>query len=176
MFLKGYKLASPGALVALVCFFLPWMFVSCMGQPVAEFNGMELAVGPQINTVMGSQRADAAPLLFLIPLVSLVILVLAILAGRRRRVNWLDKLVTFLLGLLALSTTMLLPLALGSSPEIQQAREVGVAVELRLGFWGTALGLLLTVVGGVMNWFGKETFTPATSTVASVSPPEGSPG
>ena len=45
------KRISPALLVlALVCFLLPWVSVSCQGQKLASFTGLQLATGTSIHT------------------------------------------------------------------------------------------------------------------------------
>lgn len=40
-----YNLARGAKLLALLCFFLPWVTVSCAGQELASMSGYELATG-----------------------------------------------------------------------------------------------------------------------------------
>lgn len=43
------KVSSPLFLLALLCFFLPFVKVSCQGQPVASFTGVQLATGTDLT-------------------------------------------------------------------------------------------------------------------------------
>lgn len=169
MFIKGYKLASPGSLVALLCFFLPWMLLSCNGQAVDEFSGAELASGAVVDTMLGSQPIDAMPMLWLIPIACLCVLLLAFLAGRRGTIAGADKILTFLLGLLPFVYLVLTIINMISSPELQEARQQGVSLTARFGLWGTLLGMLLVTIGAVMNWFGAKAVSTEASS-GSVSP------
>jgi hypothetical protein len=53
MFRKGYLLSTPGAVLVLILFFLPWVELSCAGEVVATVSGYEAAAGmegvPQLN-------------------------------------------------------------------------------------------------------------------------------
>ena len=42
---NGHKVGSSGAGVAMLCFFLPWVMVSCGNQPIASFGGILLMLG-----------------------------------------------------------------------------------------------------------------------------------
>ncbi len=152
MFFSGYKFASPGAIAVIVCFFLPWVFVSCYGQPIAEFSGFELAAGPEIPGAFGTEQGEPAPILLTLPALGLLVLALAFWAARRRVTNWLDKIGVLLIGL---GPLLLLILGLFGSTERQELAQEGIFIEYRIGVWGTLLGLLLIGVGGVGNWLNR---------------------
>lgn len=153
MLFRGYKFASPGALTVLVCFFLPWMMVSCFGQPVAEFSGLDLAMGPEIPGAFGTDRGDATPSLFVLPAIALIVLLLGFAAASRRGVNLLDRLGIMLIGL---GPLFMLGTSLFGSSERSELAEQGILIEYRIGVWGTLVGLALIVGGGLMNWMGGE--------------------
>jgi len=151
MFFKGYKVASPGAIVVLVCFFLPWVFVSCYGQPIAQFSGYELAAGPMIQGPFGgAERADPTPILFGVPAVGLAVLAFAFMTTQRRRTNLLDKIGTPAFGLLTI-VAMIFGF-LSDADGLQELAQQGISIEFRIGFWGTLLGLLAVTMGGILNW------------------------
>lgn len=53
-----YNLARGAKLLALLCFFLPWVTVSCAGQELASMSGYELAAGSVTvtNPVSGARE------------------------------------------------------------------------------------------------------------------------
>ena len=152
MLFRGYKFASPGALTVLVCFFLPWMMVSCFGQPVAEFSGLDLAMGPEIPGAFGSERGDATPSLFILTAIALIVLLLGLAAASRRNVNLLDQLGILLVGL---GPLLMLGINLFGSSERSELAAQGILIEYRIGIWGTLVGLVLIIGGGLMNWMGS---------------------
>lgn len=165
---KGHKVASPGAAIATIGFFLPWVLASCEGQAMASFSGWDLATGSTINLGFYAQQLPGQPAIFLILLAGLGALGLAYLALRRGAVRkLLDGLALAGLGGLAL----LIVLSQFSGAQEDAARE-GIALDYQLGFWAVVLGHLAVVIGGVMNLIGKGQSLPVSeATQASASPP-----
>jgi hypothetical protein len=74
----GRKLSPAALVLALICFFLPFVTFSCQGQKVASFSGLQLATGttiqqPQMFGPPKSQKVGAEPLA--------VLALLSVLAG-----------------------------------------------------------------------------------------------
>jgi len=142
MLSKGYKVAAPGACVAALCFFLPWFFVSCSGQPVRSFSGLEFATGTEVN----GQRISGSPELFLVLLCSLVVLTLAYFAWRRGHATTVEGVTLLGLGTLPLVLLWL------KSFDAQSNMPSGLQItEIQYGFWGTILGNIIVMVGGALN-------------------------
>lgn len=80
----GNKIVGTGASVAVICFFLPWVLVSCGGQPVASISGWQLAAGGSISTGWGSQPIPSSPMLFLVLLAALASLAAVYLAYKQQ--------------------------------------------------------------------------------------------
>ena len=38
------------AVIVLICFFMPFVKISCGGQPIASITGLDLAIGKKIDT------------------------------------------------------------------------------------------------------------------------------
>ncbi len=83
------KKLSPAAFVlALVCFFLPFVTFSCQGQTVASFSGIQLATGTRIQQPQAfgppkEHKVDAEPLATVALLSVLAALVLSFLRGKK---------------------------------------------------------------------------------------------
>lgn len=146
MFNRGYAITSPGALLALLCFFLPWVLVSCGGQPVAEFSGWELASGAPVQTAFGPQEMEATPLFFAVPVGALAALGLALAASRRADMTTLDVIGPLLAGVLPLAVLLLR--YMNARDEMLSS---GLEVSLRFGLWGVLAGLLAIAAGAVVN-------------------------
>ena len=142
---KGYKVASPGAGVAVLCFFLPWILVSCGGQGVT-LSGWELAAGTTVGVGFSAQQVPGEPILFLVLLAGLGVLALAYFALQRGYLTKLDG-----LGPIGLGALPLLVLFIQFSGTREQAAQQGFVVEYQYGLWGVVLGYIATIVGGVMN-------------------------
>lgn len=144
---KGYKIASPGAGVAVLSFFLPWFLVSCGG---AEFSmsGWNLAAGMLVDDGFGSvEYVPGNPIFFIILMAGLTILALAYRSARRgRATRVLDG-----VGVAALSALALL-FTLSAVVSLEQEAEMnGMTVRAQFGLWGVLLGYLASFVGGLAN-------------------------
>ena len=82
------KLSPAAFVLALVCFFLPFVTFSCQGQTVASFSGIQLATGtsiqqPQVFGPPKEHKVDAEPLATVALLSVLAALVLSFLRGKK---------------------------------------------------------------------------------------------
>jgi len=144
---RGYKVSTPGAGVAAICFFLPWILVSCNRQPVAQLSGWDLAAGTTVGSGFSAQQIPGTPLIFLVFLAALGVFALAYFALQR---GYLTKLDGFgLIGIGALPLLMLFYQFSGSQAE---AARQGYRIEFQYGLWGLVLGYIAVIVGGIMNW------------------------
>ena len=139
----GRKISGIGASLALLCFFLPWVMVSCGVQ--VSMSGLDLATSPgQLN----------APswLLLLVPVAALAILWVLYSALNNPRAGLLQTANR----ILAFAGAGLLPVIL-TYIGIQNARNdpenlgLGVLIHLEYGFWGTAFGFASSIVGALLD-------------------------
>jgi len=163
--MRGKYISGPAAVLVLVCFFLPWVTVSCSGQPIGQFSGYDLAAGVS---------AAAVPIpgdgwLFLVPIVALVTLVggaLAIVNRDWERATGVAVTAVSLLGLLLLTWRWLRFRALSGTL---------VAAATEPGLWLALAGLALMVLGGVLSviWPGRATAVTSrlSATQPSAKPP-----
>jgi hypothetical protein len=145
-FSKGHKVGSSGAALAILCFFMPWMLVSCSGQ-TATLSGWELAAGTSVGGGFYAQQMEGNPILFLAPLAALGVIAIAYLAYKRGTLTPnSDGYAVIVLGALPL----LIFLTSFSGVEAKAAQQ-GAYVEFQFGFWGAVIGYLAVVAGGVLN-------------------------
>jgi hypothetical protein len=100
MLSNGYKVSSSSAALAIVCFFLPWVMVSCSGQPLLSLSGWDLAAGKTLETGFGSEKMPGEPLMFLALLPGLAVFGLAYLTSVRGKLSFFDKVGLVVLGVL----------------------------------------------------------------------------
>jgi hypothetical protein len=145
---KGNKIIGPAGIVALVCFFMPWVLVSCENQPVASFTGMQLAAGGRVGSGLGAQPLRGSPELFLVLFAAAGCIALVYLAYRGRMA--VRRAAAFAIGLAALSLLLMFAKFAGAPGQTSQ---MGAAVKLDLqyGFWGSVLANLAIVAGGVIE-------------------------
>ncbi len=80
------SISRVGKIVALAAFFLPWMTVSCQGQPIATLNGVELATGllsPETTDRLGNLDVGAGQIQWLV-LVAAIAGIAGLVIGWRR--------------------------------------------------------------------------------------------
>ena len=143
---KGYKVGTPGAALALLCFFLPWILVSC-GSQTTRISGWGLAAGTSIRIGYTAQPIDGSPILFLVLFAAIGAVALAYFAYKRGRLN---KIVDGF-GLIAIGVAPLLILLLQFEGYDDSTSQMGIIIELQFGLWGTIIGYLAVIVGGVLN-------------------------
>lgn len=143
---RGNKIVGAAASVAVICFFLPWVLVSCGGQPVASISGWQLAAGGSVSTGWGSQPIPSSPMLFLVLLAALAPLAAVYLAYKQQL-----KLRSAALTALASAAVALLTLVIQFSDGQHEASSMGVSTQREVGFWGTVLAHLAIVAGGLLD-------------------------
>jgi hypothetical protein len=133
----GYKITSPGLIMTLIFFFMPWVLQSCGGEPKRPYSGWQLAIGT------GEGGKYTGNLLILLSLVAVfVILFLLIQSARRASLTVWDT-----YGVLATSVIVLLILF----QQFLTPPGKGVNREILYGLWGFIVGWLLILIGGVVN-------------------------
>lgn len=142
---KGYKIGSSGAALAILCFFLPWVLVSC-GPLEVKMSGWQLAVGTTIGESDFAQRIPGKPVLFLVLLAGFGVLALAYLAYKRGTLTLIDG-----YGPIGLGVLPLVILLVQFSGSKEQAAQQGLYFEYQFGFWGVVVGYIAVIVGGIFN-------------------------
>jgi hypothetical protein len=164
---KSHRIIGPSAGASLLCFFLPWVLVSCEGQPVASFSGFQLAFGGQINSPAGVIPLNASPDLLLVLLGIVAILGMIVLVYQGRMIA--ARTTRFITGIVGLNLVILLwrMLTAGSSASSQGGPTVEVS--LQLGYWITLLAHGAMGYALWQEWRGAK--TPAVAPVAPIDPP-----
>lgn len=162
---NGHKVSTSGIALVILCFFLPWVLVSCGGMQF-RLTGSDLAFGREMSGTVSEHNA----LLLVVPVGAVLALVLMLASWQRNALHrGLDGILTLLCGLVPIPV-MLLTLNSLMKPSVEmQGINMGdlgglYTYSMEIGFWGTILGLLLISAGGVMNLFDS-------SFVKSAAPP-----
>ncbi len=147
----GGLLSFMGSALALIGFLLPW--VSCASKP---YTGLELAQQP-------GPSGENLGWLYVVPFLALVGLGLALsvipLAAWRRVPLWVGGALSAVLIVLALGAAI--PLVIVASSLNTASDQIssnfgfgGAALKLESGFWLTAFGLFMIVLGGGLGVVG----------------------
>lgn len=173
------RLSAMGGTLVVLCFFLPWVLVSCsMSESVGiEASGYEVASGnySELRSIQrlgslfgdtGTEPTDAqsAPLLWVVPLAGLSAF-LAIGGGRSGSVAAFVGAVVGMIGLAVF--------AIEISSQADQASLVGFQVKYRLGYWGSWMGFLIQAgaAGMVLSGGSLATGAVLSSLPRAMSPP-----
>lgn len=133
----GYKIVSPGLLLTLIFFFLPWVMQSCGNEPLQPYTGLQLALGS------GEGDGYTGNIFVVLTLIAVfVILYFLIQADRRGSLIGQDT-----YGVVATSVAVLAILF----QQFLTAPSEGVNREVLYGLWGYIVGWLLILIGGVVN-------------------------
>ena len=146
---KGNKISGSGAIIAFLCFFMPWVLVSCNDQPVATFNGWQLTFGGTVQTSFGPEPVSNSPILLLVLLAAVGTLALIYLVYRNRyTTRWPSRV---MIGLATLSLLVMGLVFIGSKSQSAPQSGVNLQVQLQYGFWGVVLANIAIIVGALQN-------------------------
>ena len=160
--LRKYHIPLPGALLALLAFFLPWMSVGCQGLFSVDVSGFDLAANRLFNDAAGLLGAAAdAPvdttvftILWLIPAAAVLSVALVLVTMRRPDNESRTGVGHLLAGLLGFAGLLVVWLQLRGS--LGEVGDTGLGlselVEMKYGLWLTVAGLLIIIVGGVLSF------------------------
>ena len=152
---NGAKKFSPAIFgIALICFFLPFMNVSCQGQKIATLTGIQLVTGttiqqPELPSLFGGkkqvqkpEKVAGEPLAILVLLSAVVGLGLSFLKGRK------SSIAPAIIGVAGLILLLLLKAELDN--DILSEGQGILQLEYGIGFW---LTFLLFLFAAGLNGF-----------------------
>ncbi len=164
--LRKYHIPLPGAILALLAFFLPWLSVGCDELLTVEGSGFELATGrlfTDLGGILGGGEMPVEPgifqVLWLVPAAAVIALALVLVTWRRPEMEsrtGLGHVVAGLLGFAGLLFVWYQTRDLGGAAGDEAAAIVGEMVQLKYGVWLTVLALLIIIVGGVVSYLGTR--------------------
>lgn len=144
--LTGNIMAIPGAILAIICFFLPWLGFVSGGALVSTLTGLRIGAGPVVALSGGTEVFRGSPTSYLVPLAGLIVLGMVFVAFRRGYVVEWDGFGLIIAGLLPLL------ILLGQYGTAQRdAAKLGVDLEYQYGMIGVFVALMVLVVAGVLN-------------------------
>ena len=165
--MDSIKKFSPAAFVIIiVCFFLPFVNLTCSGQTVMSLTGIQLITGAeykpqgmfdqqemfenqndqQTEELTTSQDIDAQPMAFFALLFAVIGLILSFI---RKRVMAIICIVTSVLGAVCL---LLLKASIDSDASSMQGQGV-IQIEYQFGYW---FAFILFIAGAVLAWFNSK--------------------
>jgi len=152
---KSALLIYAGAVLVVLCFFLPWISISFLGISLSV-SGINLASGSGAEGMKElSSGLGSSTLLYMIPALAFVSVIVASL-GSKKMGSKNAGITGIISGIIPLAYWgyILMKVNQSLSEASKGAAELGIKMGLMnvvgIGFWGTGLGLILIVVGGLL--------------------------
>lgn len=142
----GHSISLSGVLVALICFFLPWVTVSC-GNQVTTLSGTQMALGGTMQTSQGPQQRNPDVFILAVLVAGVAILVILLLALRAPAMPRGSTYATIGLSIVAL----LILAGRFATQQTDTSGDVDVFVDYHAGFFGTMLGYAMALLGAVVE-------------------------
>lgn len=139
----GRKISGSGALLALLCFFLPWIRMSCGVQITA--SGLDLATAP-------SQIGQPTWLLFLVPVMAIAVLWTLYSTLNQPQIR--ARIVAtreLIFGAVGFLPTLVVYISFQNARNNPANLGLGYLFELMYGYWGTVLGWIGVIVGAWLD-------------------------
>ena len=153
---RTIKMFSPALfLLALMCFALPWMHVSCQGQRIATLTGIQMVTGTTIQQQgMGmfgqrkAQKIPPEPFAIIVCIITVIGLVMGFIRGRT------SSMFSGAAGAIA----CILLLILKTKIETDAFRESQglLHVDYAIGFWFFAILCMAAVALSVFTYMGSK--------------------
>ena len=143
----GRIISSSAAFVVLVCFFLPWISVSCSEQEIATLSGYDLVTGTDIDLGVGTEEVEPDLIFLAVPLAALVVLGLVLISALGVFPGSLAA-----AGQVAVSSIGLLVLAFKWLEAKSDSSDISfVSFSPEIGVWGVVVGLIVIIVGAILS-------------------------
>jgi zinc ribbon protein len=131
--------------VALLGFFLPW--VSVISLVSYTWSGFDIAVGPTVQTLLGPQRGQAGPVLWLFALGAIAIIGLA----TRLQTARVSSISVMAIAVACVLILLLVSMGLGSQ------QQLFARVSISFGLWFSMLAMIAAAVGGFLGFQADRT-------------------
>ncbi len=143
----GRKISPAIFGLALICFFLPFVNISCGGQKFMSFTGVQLVTGTTINEpgMFGQKQNNKVQGEFLALLAVVAVVVGLILSFLKDRTS---AILTAIIG--GAGAVLLLLLKSKMDNDVFREAEGMIQLEYTIGFWGA---FLLNITAAVLNVF-----------------------
>jgi hypothetical protein len=150
----GKKVGGIGGLGMVVCFFLPWVLVSCGGQSIATLSGWDLAAGKEFGFNRAPMEGDA--IFFLVLLCGIAAVTVSWFKG----LNLQNSQTGY--ALMGAGALALLVFIIKLTTMRNEYAQYNVDVEYQFGFFGVILSSLAVIYGGWTTKNERENIAGAT--------------
>ena len=144
--MSGNITAIVGAIIAFIGFFLPWIGFVNNGVLVASLSGVRIGARPVVEMANGAVLFRGTPVVYLVPVVSVIVVGLVLLAFLRGYVTKWDGFAKFILALIALVI-----LWAQVADAIREASKVGIDLQILYGLTAVFLALIIIIAASVLD-------------------------
>ena len=140
----GFRIA-PYA-IAIICFILPFVQISCSGEKLMSFTGVQLVTGMEMKSPMSEKTEKIPPettaIIALVALVFGVVIALKTDSG--------SSILSAVAGGVALISLIILKTNMDAEI-MKKAGGMAVSADYKLGFWGVCIGSLVGAILALMR-------------------------
>jgi len=142
--ISGHFFAVPGAVLAIISFFLPWISLLDEVKVLATLSGQQIGAGALLASSEGGEIFRGSMIALVVPIIGIVVLLLALIALRR-------GLITELIGFFSVSAgaIMFLVLLVQFSTAAEIAARESVFLTNQVGLIAAYLAMIAVAAGGV---------------------------
>ena len=142
--ISGHFFAIPGAVLAIISFFLPWIKLVDNVKTLASLSGLQIGSGLLLASSEGDEIFHGSAVTYSVPIIGILILLLALIALRRGYVTELIGFFSFGAG-----TMMFLILLVQFAKAAEIAARADVLIRNQVGLIGVYFAMIALVLGGV---------------------------
>lgn len=144
----GRGISGSGAASAILGFFLPWILVSCMGEPLVPMSGYGIASG-NISSVFGpSDPIPGRPLLFITLGAAVFAFLIFLVSYFINRSSLILSSIQAIIGIVGIAPIFLTFAQMKS--EYSEGMNL-FGIDLQYGFWITIIGFAGIVIGALLS-------------------------
>jgi hypothetical protein len=144
----GRGISGTAAALAILGFFLPWVLVSCMGEPLVPMSGYGIASG-NISSVFGpSDPIPGRPLLFITLGAAVFAFLIFLISYFISRLSLILSSIQAIIGIVGIAPIFLTFAQMKS--EYSEGMKL-FGIDLQYGFWMTIVGFAGIVIGGLLS-------------------------
>jgi hypothetical protein len=152
----GRGISGSGAASAILGFFLPWVLVSCMGEPVMPMSGYEIASGtfstvwgPSSNAYSSSNSSiPGIPMLYITLGAAVIAFLFFLVSYFIHKTSLTLSILQILVGIIGV-IPFFLTIALLKNQYTQG--EIPFGFNYQYGFWITIVGFAGIIIGGLLS-------------------------
>jgi C4-dicarboxylate transporter len=151
-------------ILGIICFFLPFMEISCRGEQLASFTGVQLLTGADLTEDSAHQEKQSIPpnIYAIASLIALIIGLIASFSMEKRK-----SIIAGVMSISALISILLMKTRMDSRI-LKEASGLPLTIDYKVGFWGLCIAC---IAGAIIAFLRVQNHTTKQDTVVKDSNP-----